>query len=94
MPLVTGLWPLAADLVGEALAELAAPGANGFVGEGDTAYGHHLLHVAVTEGKVEVQPDAMGDDLRRKAVTMVEGGGCAHRSTLPKNCPRWPPSLT
>jgi hypothetical protein len=43
VPLVASPWQSPADLVGERLAELAAPLAHGLVADGDAAGGQHLL---------------------------------------------------
>src|SRR4051794_728870 len=78
VPLVSRVWQLAADLVGERLAELARPLAHGFMAHVDAAGGQHLFHHAQAQRKAEVQPHGVADNLARKAVAGVGGlgGGC------------------
>jgi hypothetical protein len=51
MPLVTGLWPPTAQVVGESLAELRAPRPDRLLGDDHTAFHHHLLDLAKLSGK-------------------------------------------
>src|SRR4051794_21858916 len=44
---------------------------DGLVARLSSAEGHHPFHIAQTQGKVEVQPYALGDDPFRKPVTAV-----------------------
>ena len=54
--------------------ELQRPAADGLVGDDDAALEQHLLDQPQAQRKPEVQPDRMGDDLRRKAVAFVADG--------------------
>src|SRR4051794_11839228 len=84
VPLIARAWQPTADLVGEALAELARPLAHGFVAHLDATRGQHLFDHAQAQGKAEVEPDGVADDLARKAVAGVGGLGCGcHASHLP-----------
>src|SRR3954447_11582664 len=84
VPLVSRVWQLAADLVGEALAELARPLAHGFMAHVDAAGGQHLFHHAQAQRKAEVEPNGVADDLAGKALVGVGGLGCGcHAGPLP-----------
>src|SRR4051812_11553492 len=84
MPLVSRTGEPAADLVGEALAELAPPLAHGFMAHIDATRGQHLFHHAQAQGKAEGEPHGVADDLAWKAVTGVGGLGCGcHAGHLP-----------
>src|SRR5215213_9818791 len=84
MPLVARTGQPAPDLVGEGLAELARPLAHGLVAHLDAAGGQHLFDHAQAQGKAEVEPDGVANDLARKAVTGVRGLGCGcHAGPLP-----------
>jgi hypothetical protein len=63
MPPVTGPRTSAAQGVGVSLAKLETPTPNGLISESEAAYRHHLFNVAITNGKAEVQPHAVTDDL-------------------------------
>ena len=71
VPFVARVWQLAADLVGEALAELARPLPHGLMAHEDAAGRQHLLHHAQAQGKAEVEPDGVADDLAWKAVAGI-----------------------
>src|SRR3954447_26718509 len=74
----------APDLVGESLPELARPLAHGLVAHVDAAGRQHLFDHAQAQGKAEVEPDRVADDLARKAVAGVGGLGCGcHAGHLP-----------
>lgn len=60
------------NLISKSLTKLAAPVADRFVGNTDAAIEHHLLNISVAEGEGVIQPDAVADDLGRKAVTVVQ----------------------
>src|SRR3954468_7557837 len=82
--LIARVWQLAADLVGERLAELARPLAHGFMAHVDAAGRQHLFHHAQAERKAEVEPNGVADDLARKAVAGVGGlGRGCHAGPLP-----------
>src|SRR3954452_24868950 len=82
--LVSRVWQLAADLVGEGLAKLARPLAHGFMAHVEAAGGQHLFHHAQAQRKAEVEPHGVADDLARKAVAGVGGLGCrCHAGHLP-----------
>jgi hypothetical protein len=51
-----------------------SPTTHGLVGDHDPALEEHFLYKAQAEGKSEVEPDGVGDDLRREAVALI-----AHR---------------
>lgn len=57
MPCVPGPRPSAPQLIGIVLAELAAPLADGFVGDVNTAFEPHLLHVAIAQGESIGEPE-------------------------------------
>jgi len=71
VPFVARTGQPAADLVGEALAELARPLPHGLMAHEDAAGRQHLLHHAQAQGKAEVEPDGVADDLAWKAVAGI-----------------------
>src|SRR5215210_5143983 len=82
--LVSRVWQLAADLVGEALAELARPLAHGLMAHVDAAGGQHLFDHAQAQRKAEIEPHGVVDDLARKAIAGVGSLGCGcHARHLP-----------
>src|SRR5215207_5479352 len=84
VPLVFRTGQPAADLVSEALAELAPPLAHGLVADRDAAGRQHLFDRAQAQRKAEVEPDGVADDLAWKAVAGVGGlGGTCHARHLP-----------
>jgi len=74
VPLVTRLRAPASQRVGVLLAERAAPLAHGLVGEDHPALGEQFLHVAITQGEAEGQPDRVADNLGRVSLALVGGG--------------------
>ena len=60
--------------IGIVLPKLQTPLADGFIGDVDTAFEQHLLHIAIAQGEAIVEPDAMADDLAWKAVVFVALG--------------------
>src|SRR3954453_720581 len=84
VPLVSRAGQLAADLVGEALAELARPLPHGLVAHVNAAGRQHLFDHAQAQGEAEIEPDGVADDLARKAVAGVGGlGAGCHAGPLP-----------
>src|SRR4051794_31301450 len=84
VPLVSRVWQLAADLVGEALAELARPLPHGLMAHVDATRRQHLFDHAQAQREPEVQPNGVADDLAWKAVAGVGGLGCGcHAGPLP-----------
>jgi hypothetical protein len=51
------------ELIGEMLAEFAAPLADGFVGDDDATDEQEFFHITMAERKTEIQPDGVTDDL-------------------------------
>src|SRR4051812_29793459 len=80
MPFVSRTGQPTPDLVGEGLAELAGPLPHGFMTHEDAAGGQHLLHHAQAQGKAEVEPHGLADDLAWKAVASVGGLGCGYHA--------------
>jgi len=52
-------------------AELQGPATERLVGHIDTAFGEHILDVAVAQGEAEIQSDGLLDDDAREAVAAV-----------------------
>jgi len=75
VPLVSGIGQPPPDLVSEVLAELERPLPHALVADDDAARSQHLLDHAQAEGKAEIQPNRMADDLGRKPVAGVAGEG-------------------
>src|SRR5215212_10005647 len=69
VPCVSGTGQPAADLIGDALAELQPPlRPYGLVADRDAARGEGLIHMAQAQGEAEIEPDRVADDLAREAV--------------------------
>jgi len=62
----------AAQTVGISLTELEAPFSDRLIRKGDTATSHQFFDVAKTQRETKVEPDAMTNDLRGKAMTMIK----------------------
>ena len=77
-PLVSTAGLPTVPLVGESLAELQAPPANGLVGDEDAAGGPPFFHVAVAQREPKIQPHGVADDLGRIAVAVMERLGGVH----------------
>jgi len=73
IPLVPGLRVAGVQCIGIPLTKLQTPLANRFVGQFDASLGHDLFDVAVAQREAIVQPDTMTNNLRREAMTLVEG---------------------
>ena len=79
MPFVAASRRALADLIGECLAELLPPLAHGLVGHANPARRQHFFDHAKAQGKPEIEPNRMADDLQRKAMALVERvAGCRH----------------
>ncbi len=61
-----------AQVVGVSLTELEAPFSDSLIGEGDSAYEHHLFNVAEAQREAEIEPDTMTDNLSWKAVPTIQ----------------------
>src|SRR5882724_3259137 len=72
VPLVTRPRRSAAQTVGVSLTELKAPFSDSLIRKGDTATGHQFFDIAKAQREAKVEPDAMTDDLRGKAMTMIK----------------------
>src|SRR3712207_2961224 len=84
MPLVSGPRQPAPDLVGEALAELQAPLPYRLVADRDAAGCEDLVHMAQAQGRAEVEPDGIADDLSWEPMASIAGrGGRRHPARLP-----------
>ncbi len=64
MPFVAASRRALADLIGECLAELLPPLAHGLVGHANPARRQHFFDHAKAQGKPEIEPNRMADDLR------------------------------
>jgi hypothetical protein len=80
VPLIT--WPRTAapELIGIRLAKLAAPLTDGLIGQGNATFTQQLFHIPEAQTESKVQPDRVADNLHRKAVILIFGGGrrCVH----------------
>jgi len=81
----------AADLIGEALAELQRPLAHGFMADDDATCGQQFVHHPQTERKSEVEPNGVADDLSREMVAGVAG---ITGVVIPPAYPAQPPLAT
>ena len=71
VPDVAAAWRLAPETAGVRGPELQRPAADRLIGDENAALEQHLFDQPQAQRKPEVQPDCMGDDLRRKAVALV-----------------------
>jgi len=51
------------------------------------------MNTSVAEGEEVIQPDAVANDLGRKAVTVVQGRFCSHERKLSDQLPSLSPLL-
>jgi len=61
------------------------PVPNGFVIDGDPPLEQQFFDQPQAERKSKIQPNGMGDDLRRKAVAFVADRRLGHRDDIPHN---------
>ena len=73
VPFITCLSTSAAELIGILLAKGAAPLANSLVGHNNATGCHQFLDITIAEGKTEIEPDRVADNLGWKAVADVGG---------------------
>jgi hypothetical protein len=71
MPDIAMVWSLAPEAASVRRPELQRPPADRLIGHDDAALEQHLLDQPQAQRKPEVQPDRIGDDLRRKAMAFV-----------------------
>src|SRR5687767_15135024 len=68
------------------LAELQSPLPHGLVADQDASGGQHLLHHPEAQGKAEVQPHGMIDDLSWETVAgIARVTGVLHPSPMPRS---------
>ncbi len=58
--------------------KLDAPEADCFSGYGDAPFGEQVFYISMAEVESEVEPDRIGNDVRRKTVALV----CIHLPSL------------
>ena len=87
MPYFPGSRPPSAQPIGEALGELQAPAPDRLVGEDDAALGQEQLDVPEAQRARVVNPDRVGDDRGREAVTMVWIRCPYHPPTMAQSAP-------
>src|SRR5215213_109842 len=92
MPCVSGTGQPAADLIGDALAELQAPLPYCLIADQNATSSKDLIHMPQAQRKPKIEPNGMADDLSREAVAGVAGDGrCRHPVRLRDPiCPRKP----
>ena len=79
MPFIAAGGGPPADLISECLAELLPPLAHGLVGHANPTRRQHFFDHAKAQGKPEIEPNRMADDLGRKAMAVVvSGAGSRH----------------
>jgi hypothetical protein len=72
MPFVAASGGAFPEPIGERLAELLSPLANGFVRHANPAPRRHLFHHAKAQGRPEIKPNGIADDFRREAMAAIE----------------------
>jgi hypothetical protein len=78
MPYVAAARRLALQAARVVGAEFDRPASNGFVGYDNAALKQHFLNETPAQGKTEIEPDCMRDNLGRKSVTFVTDGTKDH----------------
>ncbi|OAI28057.1 hypothetical protein A1351_12260 [Methylosinus sp. R-45379] len=78
MPNVATTGLFAFQTMGVIGTEFLGPATDGFVGEIDPPFEEHFLDQAQAEWESEIEPDGMGDDLRREAMALVAHGRRSH----------------
>jgi hypothetical protein len=73
VPFVAELRRAPAHFVGEVPAEFLGPPPDGFVTDDHTAGGQEIFDHSQAERETEIEPNRMGDDLSRKAMTTIAG---------------------
>ena len=79
VPLVPWLGASTLQLIRVVLPKFQTPLADGVMGDVDTALEQDLLHIAIAQGEVVGEPDAMANDLTGEAVVFVACGGSGWR---------------
>ena len=87
MPLIAGSHSSSTQRARKRGSELGAPLADRLVADDDVALGEEILNIAKAEVEAKVEPDGVGDHVRREAVTTVGRrrvrGTTRHRARLP-----------
>ena len=78
VPDIAATWRFAPQATRVIFPEFDCPASDGLVGDDDTAFPQHFFDQAEAQGKSEIQPHCMGDDLRRETVTFVTHGSEGH----------------
>ncbi len=73
-PFVPQFWPSPFQFGGIGSPERIASAADCLVAQLDSPVRHHQFHFAQTDGKVEVQPHTLRDDLFREPITAIRVG--------------------
>lgn len=88
MPDVASAGLLALQATGIIQSEFHGPSADGFIGENYPPLEQHFLDEAQAKRKPEVEPDGVGDGLRREAMAFVAHGRLGYaRHVGPKALP-------
>jgi hypothetical protein len=77
------VWGAGAGAGGVLLAKFPTPLPDRLIGDDNATDKEQLFDIPVTEAEPVVQPDAVADDLGRKAVVLIAvGGGCVHATSM------------
>ncbi len=71
VPLVAGLWPTPAQLVGVLLTKCLTSLTNRFIRQDNAPFGHEFFYIPIPESEAEVQPHGVADTLGREAIALV-----------------------
>jgi hypothetical protein len=80
VPDVAAAWRLALEAASVRRPELQRSATDSLIGHNDAPLEQHLLDEPQAQRKPEIQPDRMGDDLRRKAMALVANSFRAYPS--------------
>src|SRR5687768_17284217 len=89
MPFIASSRSAPADLICIILPKFTAPFANRFIGDPDATGDHHLLNIAVAEGKAEEEQDGIRDNFWGKAMVFVALRVGGRRHEVVPEAVRW-----
>ena len=82
IPNIAGAGLPSSQIAGDLGPEFGGPAADRLIGNVDTTLKKHFLNFTQAQIESQIQPNCMGNDLRRKTVTLEADFGCLHRRNL------------
>src|SRR5215470_17109848 len=74
MPFVARKWPATAQLEGVGRPEFGALLSDRLIGDRHAPLGHELFNIAQAQRETEIEPDSVGNDIGRVAMSAVQRG--------------------